>query len=72
MLTRISKVNGEYQITIAEPVRLLLALKEGDEIAFDIAKNTVQFRGSRAPEPAYAHGLEEWLSEVDELAYQDL
>ncbi len=72
MPARISKVNGKYQVTIPEPVRRLPGLQEGDEIAFDIVRNTVQLRRLSTPEPASGHGLEEWLSEADELAYQNL
>ena len=72
MPTRISKVNGKYQVIIPEPVRLLLSLQEGDKIAFDIVRNTVQLRRLSTTESASRHGLEEWLSEADELAYQSL
>jgi len=76
MLTATSKLTKKYQATIPEPVRKLLHLKMGDEIAFDIEKGGVHLRRARSVDIAFTQSLEstlsEWTTEEDEEAYSDL
>ena len=76
MQTATSKLTKKYQATIPEPVRQLLHLSAGDEIAFDIEDDDVRLRKARPMDLAFAKSLEgtmnEWSSEVDEEAYCDL
>ncbi|MEO1897122.1 MAG: type II toxin-antitoxin system PrlF family antitoxin [Cycloclasticus sp.] len=76
MQTATSKLTKKYQATIPEPVRKLLHLKMGDEIAFDIEKDGVHLRRARAVDIAFTQSLEntlsEWMTENDEEAYSDL
>ena len=76
MQTATSKLTRKYQATIPEPVRSLLHLEAGDEIAFDIDGNDVHLRKARPVDLAFTQGLEgtltEWTSTADEEAYRDL
>ena len=76
MQTAISKLTKKYQATIPEPVRRLLDLKMGDEIAFDIEKDGVHLRRARPVDIAFTQSLEstlsEWTTKEDEEAYSDL
>jgi AbrB family looped-hinge helix DNA binding protein len=76
MLTTTSKLTKKYQATIPEPVRKLLHLKTGDEIAFDIEDDDVHLRKARPLDLAFAKSIEgtltEWATEADEEAYRDL
>ncbi len=76
MQTATSRLTKKYQATIPEPVRKLLHLESGDEIAFDIEDDSVHLRKARPVDLAFAQSLEgtltEWASEADEEAYHDL
>ena len=76
MQTATSKLTKKYQATIPEPVRKLLHLESGDEIAFDIEHNDVHLRKARPVDLAFAQSIEgtltEWATEADEEAYRDL
>ena len=76
MHTATSKLTKKYQATIPEPVRQLLHLDAGDEIAFDIEDDDVNLRKARPVDLAFAQSIEgtlnEWMSEADEEAYRDL
>ena len=76
MGTTTSKLTRKYQATIPGPVRKLLHLDAGDEIAFDIEGDDVHLRKARPVDLAFAQSIEgtlnEWMSEADEEAYRDL
>lgn len=76
MQTATSKLTKKYQATIPEPVRQLLHLNAGDEIAFDIGDDDVHLRKAKGVDLAFAQSVEgtlnEWTSEADEEAYRDL
>ena len=76
MQTATSKLTKKYQATIPEPVRKLLHLEAGDEIAVDIENNDVHLRKARPVDLAFAQSIEgtltEWATEADEEAYRDL
>jgi AbrB family looped-hinge helix DNA binding protein len=76
MQTATSKLTRKYQATIPEPVRKLLHLESGDEIAFDIEDDDVRLRKARPVDLAFAQSIEgtltEWATEADEDAYRDL
>lgn len=76
MKTTTSKLTTKYQATIPEPVRRVLHLDAGDEIAFDVEDDNVRLRKARPIDLAFAQSLEgtmsEWSSEADEEAYGDL
>jgi len=76
MQTATSKLTKKYQATIPEPVRRLLNLKSGDEIAFDIEDDDVHLRKARPVDLAFAQSIEgtltEWTTKADEEAYRDL
>jgi len=76
MQTTTSKLTKKYQATIPEPVRRLLHLESGDEIAFDIENDDVHLRKARPVDLAFAQSIEgtltEWMSKADEEAYHDL
>jgi len=75
METATSKLTKKYQATTPEPVRKLLHLESGDEIAFDI-DDDVRLRKARPVDLAFAQSIEgtltEWTTEADEEAYRDL
>jgi len=76
MQTATSKLTKKYQATIPEPVRKLLHLHSGDEIAFDIEGDDVHLRKARSVDMAFTQSIEgtltEWATEADEEAYRDL
>lgn len=76
MQTATSKLTKKYQATIPEPVRSLLHLESGDEIAFDIDGHDVHLRKAKPIDLAFAQSVEatltEWSTEADEEAYRDL
>lgn len=76
MQTATSKLTKKYQATIPEPVRKLLHLEAGDEIAFDVENDAVCLRKARPVDFAFAQSIEgtlnEWMTEADEEAYRDL
>ena len=76
MKTTTSKLTKKYQATIPEPVRSLLHLESGDEIAFDIEGDHVHLRKARPVDLAFAQSVEgtltEWATKADEEAYRDL
>ena len=76
MQTATSKLTKKYQANIPEPVRKLLHLQTGDEIAFDIEDDDAHLRKARPVDLAFAQSIEgtltEWTTEADEEAYRDL
>ncbi len=74
--TATSKLTRKYQATIPEPVRRLLHLESGDEIAFDIEDGDVHLRKARPVDLMFAKSIEgtlnEWTTKADEEAYRDL
>ncbi len=76
MQTTTSKLTKKYQATIPGPVRKLLHLESGDEIAFDIEDDDVHLRKARPVDLAFAQSIEgtlsEWTTKADEEAYCDL
>lgn len=74
--TATSKLTRKYQATIPEPVRRLLHLEAGDEIAFDIEDDGVHLRKARPVDLVFAQSVEgtltEWASAADEEAYRGL
>ena len=76
MKTATSKLTKKCQATIPEPVRRLLHLKSGDEIAFDMENDGVHLRKARPVDLVFAKSIEgtltEWATEADEEAYSDL
>lgn len=76
MQTATSKLTKKYQATIPEPVRKLLHLETGDEIAFDIEDDDVHLRKARPVDLVFAKSVEgtltEWVTKADEEAYRDL
>jgi antitoxin PrlF len=76
MRTATSKLTKKYQASIPEPVRQLLHLDAGDEIAFVIEDDDVHLRKARPVDLAFAQSIEgtlnEWMSAADEEAYRDL
>ena len=76
MQTVTSKLTRKYQATIPEPVRNLLHLEAGDEIAFDIEGDGIHLRKARPVDVVFAQSLEgtltEWSTEADEEVYRDL
>jgi antitoxin PrlF len=68
-----SKLTTKAQTTIPQPVRIALGLREGDEIAYEIAgKRAIITRaGGPAVDDPFAT-FEEWSSEADSKAYAKL
>ncbi len=76
MTTVTSKLTSKYQATIPKPVRELLDINAGDNLAFDIKENRVYLRKATAIDLNFAEALTETLSEwnsvADEKAYYEL
>jgi len=68
-----SRLTSKAQTTIPQPIRAALRLKDGDEIAYEIAGDHVILRKAE-PTPADDpfRTFEEWDSEADRRAYADL
>ena len=68
-----SKLTSKAQTTIPQPVRTALRLKEGDEIAYEIADGRVVItRAESRPADDPFATFEEWDGEADRKAYARL
>ena len=76
MQTAISKLTKKYQATVPEAVRKILGLNAGDIIAFDIEKDIIKLRKASPIDIEFMNALvptlNEWNSQNDEEAYNDL
>ena len=76
MQTAISKLTKKYQATVPEAVRKILGLNAGDIIAFDIEKDIIKLRKASPIDIEFMNALvptlNEWNSQNDEEAYDDL
>jgi AbrB family looped-hinge helix DNA binding protein len=76
MQTAISKLTKKYQATVPNVVRKKLNLNAGDIIAFEIDSDIITLRKASPIDIAFfnalAPTLNEWNSENDEEAYNDL
>lgn len=72
----VSRLTKKYQTTIPAEVRQFLKLAEGDKVDFEICNNQVVLRKVTAIDLEYLQSLEstleEWNSEEDNEAYNDL
>ena len=69
-----SKITSKAQTTIPQAVRTALALREGDEIAYQIEGDRVVLTKARSPgfaEDPFAT-FSEWNSDADREGYADL
>ncbi|HEY2811450.1 MAG TPA: type II toxin-antitoxin system PrlF family antitoxin [Rhabdochlamydiaceae bacterium] len=72
-----SKLTSKFQATVPKEVRETLRLTSKDQIIYEILEdNTVVLRKASPLDKAYLKGLDqtlnEWNSDDDEKAYQDL
>ncbi|MGQ0445861.1 MAG: AbrB/MazE/SpoVT family DNA-binding domain-containing protein [Beijerinckiaceae bacterium] len=68
-----SKLTSKAQTTIPQPVRAVLHLKGGDEIAYEIKENSVILsKASPKPSGNPFVTFDEWDSEADQKAYAKL
>jgi len=76
MQTAISKLTKKYQATVPEAVRKMLDLNAGDIIAFEIDNDTIKLRKASPIDIEFMNALvptlNEWNSQNDEEAYNDL
>lgn len=76
MQTAISKLTKKYQATVPEVVRKKLDLNAGDAIAFEIDKDIIKLRKASPIDIEFSNALvptlNEWNSQNDEEAYNDL
>jgi AbrB family looped-hinge helix DNA binding protein len=76
MQTAISKLTKKYQATVPEAVRKILGLNAGDSIAFEIDKDIIKLRKASPIDIEFMNALvptlNEWNSQNDEEAYNDL
>ena len=76
MQTAISKLTKKYQATVPEVVRKKLNLNAGDIIAFEIDEDIIKLRKARPIDIEFTNALvptlNEWNSQNDEEAYNDL
>ena len=76
MQTAISKLTKKYQATVPKAVRKKLNLKAGDIIAFEIDSDMIKLRKATPIDVEFVNALvptlNEWSSENDEAAYDDL
>jgi len=76
MQTAISKLTKKYQATVPEAVRKILDLNAGDIIAFEIDNDTIKLRKASPIDIEFMNALvptlNEWNSQNDEEAYNDL
>jgi antitoxin PrlF len=68
-----SRITSKAQTTVPQAVRNALNLREGDELAYEIADGRVTLTKARAPvqDDPFAT-FDEWNSEADRRAYSDL
>ena len=70
----VSKLTSKSQTTIPQPIRAVLGLQPGDELAYEIVDGRVMItkgqRGTTTDDPFRT--FEEWRSEADTTAYADL
>lgn len=76
MQTAISRLTKKYQATVPEAVRKKLNLNAGDIIAFEIDQDIIKLRKARPMDIEFVNALvptlNEWNSQNDEDAYNDL
>ncbi|MBW1783099.1 MAG: AbrB/MazE/SpoVT family DNA-binding domain-containing protein [Deltaproteobacteria bacterium] len=76
MQTAISKLTRKYQATVPKAVRKKLNLSAGDIIAFEIDNDIIKLRKARPIDIEFSNALvptlNEWNSQYDEEAYNDL
>lgn len=76
MQTAISKLTKKYQATVPEAVRKILDLNAGDIIAFEIDNDIIKLRKASPIDIEFMNALvstlNEWNSQNDEEAYNDL
>jgi len=76
MQTAISKLTKKYQATVPKAVRKKLNLNAGDIIAFEIDNDIIKIRKASPMDVEFFNALvptlNEWNSENDEEAYNDL
>ncbi len=76
MQTATSKLTKKYQATVPEVVRKKLKLNAGDVIAFEIEDEIIKLRKARPIDIEFSSALvptlNEWESQNDEEAYNDL
>jgi antitoxin PrlF len=76
MQTAISKLTKKYQATVPELVRKKLDLNAGDVIAFEIDNDIIKLRKANPIDIEFSNALiptlNEWNSQNDEEAYNDL
>jgi len=76
MQTAISKLTKKYQATVPKAVRKVLNLNAGDILAFEIDKDIIKLRKARPIDMEFSNALiptlNEWNSQYDEDAYNDL
>ena len=76
MQTATSKLTKKYQATVPEAVRKTLHLNAGDIIAFEIDNDIIKLRKARPIDIEFSNALvptlNEWNSQYDEEAYNDL
>lgn len=69
-----SKLTSKAQTTIPQPIRAVLGLQPGDELAYEIVDGRVMItkgqRGATPDDPFRTFG--EWRSKADTTAYADL
>ena len=70
----VSKLTSKSQTTIPQPIRAVLGLQPGDELAYEIVDGRVMItkgqRGTTTDDPFRT--FEEWSSEADTTDYADL
>lgn len=72
-----SKLTSKFQATIPQDIRVLLNLKSGDRVIFEVTKEKrVEIRKATKLDMAYLKSLEstlsEWNSAHDEEDFRDL
>jgi AbrB family looped-hinge helix DNA binding protein len=76
MQTAISKLTKKYQATVPKAVRKKLDLNAGDIIAFEIDNDIIKLRKASPIDIEFTNALvptlNEWNSQNDEEAYNDL
>ena len=76
MQTAISKLTKKYQATVPKVVRKKLDLNAGDAIAFEIDEDIIKLRKASPIDIEFSNALiptlNEWNSQNDEEAYNDL
>ena len=76
-MSAVAKITSKGQTTVPREVRLVLAVKPGDSIIWDIHENgRVEVRRAHPLDVQFLRGLEstlsEWDSPEDDEAYRDL